>query len=679
MEWVDDKLRLLKPVLSPNQWRYLRIQHILEKDPRKRREIENMLDFLIAKHVPGLKTEHILLPPPEMELITGEYPIGGVIYPDKPCGMFGVRENEWIKHCGIFGKTGSGKTTLSVRILRELCRKNKPFMIFDYKRNYRDLLKHPDFEKEDILIFTVGRNDVVPFYFNPKQRPPGVEEYVWIKQLAQIIEKVYLLGPGANDVFMESAGLNTFKEMHEKVLKQKKRARELLWWASVKRTLNAINYPGLGEMVNCFKGYPIHDLLNKKVILELDGLSGSDQAFVIGSLLLWIYHYRMRQPERELLKHFIIIEEAHHLFLKTGKEEDIADIIMREIREFGEAIIIIDQHPSKISVSALGNLSTKFALTLSLNEDVAAISNAMLLERDEKKYLSMLTLGQCVCRSDRLPHPLLLSIPNFPLKKGLVTDEDVKRHMNGYLNDLGPEKPQAVKMGNVWGIQKRETLSPLGRIMLENIAQKPVLGLVKRFKALGFKVSHGYTMINELISLNLIIPVTIDGNRLYELTAEGKKALGKKIPQRGRGGLEHRYYIEKIKEHYLQNEGFTFLEKDDIDLVVETIERTMAIQMETGKSNIQANLTKLGRYKADLKYVLTTNQETEIRIRKILIDLIVPDRENIHVLFVKDFLNHPPSSNHTPHHIHTDRTNVSDADDLKEKGAPLHLTKNKTI
>ena len=642
MERIDEKLRLLKPVLSPTQWGGLRLQYMFEKEPKKRMEIEQMIDFLIAKHVPGLKTENILLPPPEKELLRGQYPIGDAIYPRRPFGLFGVREEEWIRHCGIFGKTGSGKTTLSMRVIRELLRKNKPFLIFDYKRNYRDLLKHPEFEKEDILIFTVGRNDVVPFYFNPKQKPPGVEEYVWIKQLSQIIEKVYLLGPGANDVFMESAGMGTFKEMQERVLKQKKKARELLWWASVKRTLNAINYPGLGEVVNCFKGYPIPELLNKKVILELDGLSGSDQAFVIGSLLLWIYHYRMRQPEREVLKHFIIIEEAHHLFLKTGREEDIADIIMREIRELGEAIIIIDQHPSKISVSALGNLSTKFVLTLSLNQDVAAISNAMLLERNQQKYFSMLTLGQCICRSDRLLHPLLLSIPNFPLKKGLVADEDLKRHMEGYLKDLRPENLPVPQKSGICNIKKRENLSPLGRIMLENIAQKPVLGLVKRLKDLGIKVSHGYRMIEELLGLNLINPVTVDGNRLYELTQNGKKTLGKKMPQRGRGGLEHRYYLEKIKAHYLQNDGLTFVEKDDIDLVVDTIEKTMAIQMETGKSDIQANLTRLGRYKADLKYTVATNRETEIRIKEMLKDLLVPDKENIRVLFAKDFLENPP-------------------------------------
>jgi hypothetical protein len=642
VEPVEEKLKILKPILPAAQWHFLRVQHLLEKDPRKRWEAENLMDLLIAQHVPGLTSEQILLPPPHRDLLGGDYPIGEALFANKTYGNFGVRESEWIRHCGIFGKTGSGKTTLATSLLREILRRQKPFLIFDYKRNYRDLLNHPDFQDQDILVFTAGREQV-PFYFNPKQGPPGVEEHVWIKHLSQIIEKVYLLGPGANDVFMESAGEDTFREMQERVLKQRKKARELLWWASVKRTLNAINYPGLGEMVNHPNPYAIEELLTKKVILELDGLSGSDQAFVIGSLLLWIYHYRMRQPERETLKHFIIIEEAHHLFLKKSVEEDIADTIMREIRELGEAIILIDQHPSKISTSALGNLSTKFVLNLSLNQDVSAVANAMLLDKDQKRYLSMLTPGQCVCRTDRLTQPLLLSIPNFALNKGSVRDEDLQRHMEKYLKDLGKENPPGAQRSNVHGIQETETLSPLGRIVLGHIAQKPLLGVVKRLKELGLRVSDGYKVLEELETHHFISPVTIDGNRLYKLTPKGDQRLGKKEPQPGRGGLEHKYFVEKIKEHYLRNEGFTFLEKDDIDLVVETCDKKLAVQVETGKSDIQASLTKLGTYKADLKYVVTTNRETEIRTKEMLQELLVPDKENIRVTFTKDFLKNPPS------------------------------------
>ena len=232
-------------------------------------------------------------------------------------------------------------------------------------------MKQAEFAGQEILIFTVGRNEVAPFYFNPKVKPPGVEEHVWTKQLAQIIEKVYLLGPGANDVFMESSHLDTFADMKEAVLNQKKKARELLWWASVKRTLNAINYPGFGRNGQSSRG-PFHSQT-----IEQESDPGTGRPFrqrpgfcdrIIAAMDLSLP--ACAQPEREVLKHFMIIEEAHHLFLNNRLQEDLPDQIMREIRELGESIVIIDQHPSKMSTSALGNLATKFCLSLSLNQDV---------------------------------------------------------------------------------------------------------------------------------------------------------------------------------------------------------------------------------------------------------------------------------------------------------------------
>ena len=157
MDPIEDKLKLLRPFLSPKKWSYLRIGYVFEKDFKKKKEMETLIDVLISQHVPGLKSDHILLPPPEKEKLAGEYLIGNVLYPDKPVATFGVRENEWIRHCGIFGKTGSGKTTLAIRIIKELCRRKKSFLIFDYKRNYRDLLKHPEFANEELLIFHDGK------------------------------------------------------------------------------------------------------------------------------------------------------------------------------------------------------------------------------------------------------------------------------------------------------------------------------------------------------------------------------------------------------------------------------------------------------------------------------------------------------------------------------------------
>ena len=643
MNRIEEKLRLLEPLLNPKQLEALRYAYLLEKDYRKKTRLESMMDFMLARSLPGPLMDQILLPPPQADLMAGEMPVGPARYSGQDRGVFGLRRRDWIKHAGLFGKTGGGKTTLMIKLLKELCAQEVPWLILDQKRNYRDLLKHPVFKDENILIFTVGRNDIAPFFFNPKNGPPGVEEHVWRKHLAELIEKVYLLGPGANDVFMEAAEEKTFREMHEKVLGQKKKARELLWWASVKRTLNAINYPGLGEMVNSLKEHSIPDLLNKKVILELDGLSGSDQAFVIGSLLLWIYHYRMRQPEREKLRHVLVVEEAHHLFLNAGKEEDICDVIMREVREFGQSIVLIDQHPSKMSPSALGNLGTKFCLAMSLNQDIKAVADSMLLTRDQQRYLSMLQVGEGICRSDRLDRPILLKIPYLAVQKGAVSDEEIKSYMRPYLAELEPEHPPIQQTGHIQDIPSRETLTPLAGILLTSITENPLLGVVKRFKKLGIKTAQGYRLLAELETKAMISSQLVDGKRLHDLTPQGRSQLNLKQARPGRGGLEHRYWVDQIKKHYMKKEGFTYLEKDDIDLVVESYAKRLAIQVETGKSDLMGNLMKLARYQVDLRFMLATNRAAEIKLKQILAEILVPNREQIKVLFVKDFMKSPPA------------------------------------
>ena len=131
--------------------------------------------------------------------------------------------------------------------------------------------------------------------------------------------------------------------------------------------------------------------------------------------------------------------------------------------------------------------------------------------------------------------------------------------------------------------------------MLENLASDPFLGLVQRFKKLGLKTAQGYRLLQELEALKqLIMPLTIEGKRLFDLSHHGWNELGGKWRHPGRGGLEHRYWVEAIKQHYLKQEGFTFIEKDDLDLVVESYEQTLAVQVETGKSDLAGNLLQAG-------------------------------------------------------------------------------------
>ena len=642
-EDIKQTLQKLKPLIGKKAealW-YL----YQSSDYRERGDVEIKINLIAEKYLKSFQ-DKIELPPLGNSEAAGDLKIGEITYIDKHLYGFELRKDELLRHIGIFGQTGSGKTVASLNFIKELCKNKIPFLMFDYKRNYRDIITHPDFKDEEILIFTVGR-EISPFYFNPKNSPPGVEEHVWKKKLCSIIEKAYFLGYGAMDIIMDSFDAKTFKEMEDYLKTQKKRARELLWYMSARRSLNSINFPGLSEVVNCEKGYPMEKLLKKNVILELDGLSDTDKAFFIGSLLLWIYYYRMCEQEREVLKHAIIIEEAHNLFYKTKQgTEDITDIVMREIRELGESITIIDQLPHRISVTALGNIYTKICLSLSLSQDITAMSNALLLDRNQKRYLGMLMIGEAIVKSGRHPFPFLVSISNFKLKKGTINDKDLKSHMKDYLKNLRKDMPQTSKIGNIQGIQKKDSLSPMGKILLNDIAINPFTGIVKRYKNLGLGSAEGNNAQNGLIEEELIKPTTIDGIKVLALTDTGKnvlKNMGITIDEkRSRGGIVHNFYIHRIKRELIKRGHCTFIEQDKLDLVADNLKQKVAIEVETGNSDIEGNLWKLARYKADKKYMIATNKEALLTIQRMYDPLLIPDKENISIHFIKDFLKSLP-------------------------------------
>ena len=634
---VQEKVRRLSAVMPKAQLKRLWTAYLLEDDPREKRELETIIDTLFLKKTGVGYEQEIILPPPDQQVCSGDVEIGTVNYCNKKLAGFGIRKDELLRHVGIFGQTGSGKTVACMNLLRQFVNQKIPFLIFDWKRNYRDILTHPDFKNKEILIFTVGR-DASQFTFNPKLPPPGVEGRVWKKKLIEIMEKAYLLGPGASDVLMSEMDTPTFQEMKARLEKQRRKGREMLWHMSSKRTLNSICFPGMNEVVNSENRIAIEELLKKNVILELDGLSDTDKTFIIGSLLLWIYHFRMSQPEREILKHVCVIEEAHHLLLKTGKEEDITDVIMREIRELGEAMIVLDQHPHKISVSALGNCFTKIGFSTSLAQDISALSNSMLVGNEQKDFFGMLKVGQAIIKSGRTPFPFLVDCPFIGVEKGRINDTYIREHMAKFTflsssNEGFPPPKQDFQT-----LSSPETLPPPQAILLEDIAIDPMIGVDRRYKKLGLNPRDGNQLQQLLSDKGLVRSVRVDRNKLFELTEKGLDALdlnGLKRPKGlARGGATHNYYLQKIKEELQRLGATTVLEKNDIDLVAHTQAGIVAVQVETGKSNIKKNIQTLNEFMATHRFMVATN---ELALRTIQENL-ASNSSDIRALPAKDFI-----------------------------------------
>ena len=156
---IEEVFRKLKPIAEKDM--DLLWQEYILADTKTRKSIEEALHILMDENLDETYEErNILLEPPPREIAYGDYPLGFVFYGKDRFHPFGLKEEEWIKHMGIFGRSGSGKTNVAFIIVLNLLRKNKPFLVFDWKRNYRILLSI--INDKEILVFTVGRN-VAPF------------------------------------------------------------------------------------------------------------------------------------------------------------------------------------------------------------------------------------------------------------------------------------------------------------------------------------------------------------------------------------------------------------------------------------------------------------------------------------------------------------------------------------
>lgn len=623
---LDELLTKLKPVLGEKKANVLWM--LYHFDNHQRDFIESMACLMSAKYLDEtFEKNGIFLPPIPQEKAGGEYPLGIVYYGDAPKYPFALKEDEWIHHVAILGRSGSGKTTVAFLILLNLLNRNRSFLVFDWKRNYRDLLAIED----DIHVFTVGR-DPSFFCWNPLIPPEGIQPISWIKKLIEIISHAWFVGEGVSyllmkaidAVFMErgvyenSGDYPTFLDVFRWIGKYKAKGREAQWLDSTIRTLHALTFGNFGEVINVRKSIPLDRLLKENAVMELDALTKSEKTFLTEALLLWIHHYRLGQKERETFKHAILIEEAHHILLRRKQElegeEAITDIILREIRELGESIILIDQHPSLISKPALGNTYTTIAMNLKHISDVSTIADSLLLRPDQREYLGELPTGSAIVKlQGRWFKPFLVRFPPFPLKKGMVSDQDVKEKMKGYFDRMGLERPEKELSEDVRGIRTGDNntessvslLEKGEKALLEDAVEHPLSGIVERYMRLGLNSYQGNKIKKQLIHRGLADEALINTGKgrlkILRPTVKGHDILKDSEPGmrtvRNNPGPEHEFWKEKFADHFRKHGYHVETEKllrggKSVDLAVSNGSVSVAVEIETGKSEAIYNIRK---------------------------------------------------------------------------------------
>ena len=435
----DEKLKevvhQLEPILGP-QTRILWYKYLNAKTPQKKEAWRRKIR-LLGEKVLDRYTDEVRLPPPMPRETDGDYKLGIIIYPAKPYSIFGMKKEELCKHIMITGMTGTGKTTATLQIIKELKKHEKNFLVFDWQREYKKLKKLKQFK--DLLVLRVGKDS--KFKFNPLIPPKGTDVKEWLAKLIDVINHAYLGSYGTEYILrdilvkaynhtktiQEKKEYPTFRIVKEYLKKNFLKGRMEWWNQTAVRILESLTYEGgLGPVLNTERKTNMKEFLKNDIIIELDALSSDDKKFLTEALLLWIYEFRKNQGETSEFRHATIVEEAHNILSKkkekTEGSETIMETTLRMIRKFGEAVIIIDQEPSKLSESIKANTNTKITFTLGNGKDIEDMSRSMELNKEQRKHIDLLKVGHAITKvKGRIEKPVMVYFPKFETKKDDTT------------------------------------------------------------------------------------------------------------------------------------------------------------------------------------------------------------------------------------------------------------------
>lgn len=426
------------------------------------------------------------------------------------------------KHTFIAGVTGSGKTTTCQKILMD---SQLPFMVIEpAKTEYRVLTKNYD----DILIFTLGKDNLAPFRLNPFEfyEHENISSRVdMIKAcleasfdmeaaIPQIIEtsiyecyqdygwniatnKNYKYeNPFANGVYAFPTLSDLILKIEDIVIRQGFDDRlKNDYIGSIKARLQGLTIGSKGLMLNTKRSINFKELVNKKVILELEEIkNGNEKSLIMGFVLINLNEaIKANYMKNTEFKHITLVEEAHRLLsryehgdsLNKKQGVEVFTDMLAEVRKYGESLIIVDQIPNKLTPEILKNTNTKIVHKIFAQDDKEAIGNTMALSKDQKEFLSSLEVGRAVVFTQGWDKAIQVQIEQITntTDKEIISEDIIRKNALNFYRET-------YKSGVIEGLQILEDKPSIELIdeylefIQEDIFAKEYKDLIKNRKSI---------------------------------------------------------------------------------------------------------------------------------------------------------------------------------------------------
>jgi hypothetical protein len=522
-EWVEETKETIEKLSQHVNYQSLKmlLDLYVITDDEDRENIRQDIETILG---PGLQllleNESPFLPvPPEFN---GEIVFGTVVQGNKCVGQFAVRSSDLCRHVGIYAQTGHGKSVLLYSLTDQLVKNNVGFWFFDVKQDGRALLA----AHQQLIVIQWQQ-----LRWNPLRPPPRMDVKPWWQLFSEVCGHAWgVYHAGINylleyldqlyEDYEKSGQFPTLGDLHRFMVASQETSRKRLEYYDVMynrtRTLDSI----LGNVLNSRNGLKLEELVNRFVVFELDQLRAEEQNWLIEVMLTWLYAYRMTEQHRgEELRQVIICDEAHRIWDANKEWRDTTremgmptiNLFPTQFRDFGTALILTSQEPSKMTQSVHANTLVKIVGNLGNGTDINSMAEAMGLNDDKREIVHKFKRGQWMVKlSDQYTEPFMIQTADYPVDKH-VSDEVVAERLRKLLPELEMEERKEETAKTIEHVPQliRSQLTADAWGVLANVCQHPFQGISSRCSTLRFSGRRIEAAIQELAGRHLMVSLDI--------------------------------------------------------------------------------------------------------------------------------------------------------------------------
>jgi len=371
----------------------------------------------------GVDPDNLPAFPPVRDLPSGKLVIGRVLNGDSEGATVAIPADQLCRHVGIFGQSGSGKTSLAKAIACQAIALGSQFRIWvlDTQDEYTDLIQGTPPDRLVAITPDMLRISL----WQPAH--PSLSPQSELQRFSLLLRETQYMRDGSCNLFVDTltkqlaengvfAGAVRYPTLPEMLALFKgsrfgMKSRNAGYLEAIINRLTML-LDALPDTFNASRSEMLAFLAQRSAIFRLHGLVGVALQFLVVYLLSWLLTYRSAADEQGM--HLVIIEEPH-LLSADPRRQDIGEPVLptafRLARHSGTGLVLSDQAPGLLPPAILANIATRVVMRTSGGRDIWSLSNSMSLTPDQAAELPQLAPRTAAMQYPGYPTAFLVRIP----------------------------------------------------------------------------------------------------------------------------------------------------------------------------------------------------------------------------------------------------------------------------